>query len=140
MKAIGQRLVLEIAGWTLLVAGIIALAVPGPGTLMIFGAIAILAQQYEWAERRLAPLKQRALVGAARNVETWPRIASSSLLAAGLVGCGLLWAWHPSVPQWWWFSDSWWLPGGLAAGVSFVTSGLVGLGLIAWSYRRFRPN
>ncbi len=105
---------------------------------MIFAAVAILARQYEWAERRLEPLKQRALAGAARNVETWPRIASSTLLAVGVLACGLLWVSGPPVPPWWWFSHRSWLPGGPAAGISLVMSGLVALGLIAWSYRRFR--
>ena len=140
MRRVAQRLALEVVGWTLLAAGVVALAAPGPGTLMIFGAMAILARQYEWAGRRLEPLKQRALTGAARNVETWPRIAASTLLAIGLICCGVAWVWSPSVPAWWGLPNRWWLPGGLAAGISFVVSGLVALGLITWSYRRFHRS
>ncbi|MDE0777559.1 MAG: PGPGW domain-containing protein, partial [Nocardioides sp.] len=76
MKVV-KRVGFEVVGWTLLVAGIAALALPGPGLLMIFGAMAILSQQYEWAERRLDPIKYRALKGAAESVETVPRIVIS---------------------------------------------------------------
>jgi uncharacterized protein (TIGR02611 family) len=69
MKAPGakvvRRVVLEIIGWILVVAGVAALVLPGPGLLMIFAGLVILSQEYEWAERRLEPVKVRALRGAA---------------------------------------------------------------------------
>ncbi|GAW51502.1 MULTISPECIES: PGPGW domain-containing protein [unclassified Nocardioides] len=142
MKAPGakvvRRVLLETLGWILVVAGVAALILPGPGLLMIFAGLVILSQEYEWAERRLEPVKVRALRGAAESVETWPRIAMSSLLALGLVACGVLWIWGPAVPSWWPFADSWWLPGGVATGVTQVASGLIAGGLIVYSYRRFQ--
>ncbi len=71
MKATAKRVALEVTGWFLVVAGLAALVLPGPGLLMLFGGLAILSQQYEWAERRLDPIKYRALKGAAEGVETW---------------------------------------------------------------------
>ena len=47
-----KRVVLEAAGWLLLVVGIAALVLPGPGLLGVFAGLALLSQQYEWAERR----------------------------------------------------------------------------------------
>ncbi|MDP3892270.1 PGPGW domain-containing protein, partial [Nocardioides sp.] len=72
-----KRIGVEAVGWVLVVVGIAALVLPGPGLLMIFGGLAILSQQYEWAERRLDPIKYRALKGAAESVETYPRLCAS---------------------------------------------------------------
>lgn len=142
MKAPGakvlRRIVLEAVGWVLVVGGVAALILPGPGLLMIFAGLVILSQEYEWAERRLEPVKVRALRGAAEGVETWPRIALSVLGVLVLIGCGVLWIWGPAVPSWWPVRDSWWLPGGAATGVTQVASGLIAAGLIVYSYRRFR--
>jgi uncharacterized protein (TIGR02611 family) len=133
-----RRVLLETLGWILVVAGVAALILPGPGLLMIFAGLVILSQEYEWAERRLEPVKVRALRGAAEGVETWPRVAMSSVLALGLVACGVLWIWGPVVPSWWPVADSWWLPGGVATGVTQVASGLIAGALIVYSYRRFQ--
>src|SRR5688500_6249570 len=114
MKGAAKRLLLEVVGWTLVLGGIAALVLPGPGLLMLFGGLAVLSQQYEWAERRLDPIKYRAMKGAAESVETWPRIVMSVLGAVILIACGILWIWSPPAPDWWPLSDGWWLPGGVA--------------------------
>src|SRR3546814_18121956 len=56
-----KRIALEIIGWTLVLAGIAALVLPGPGLLMMFGGMVVLSQRYEWAERRLEPIDGKAL-------------------------------------------------------------------------------
>lgn len=122
----------------LVVAGVAALVLPGPGLLMLAAGLVILSQEYEWAERRLEPIKNKALRGAAEGVENWVRIALSSALAAGLIACGVLWIWSPPMPDWWPFPEWSWLPGGPATGVTQVLSGLIAIGLIVYSYRRFR--
>lgn len=133
-----KRLVLETLGWLLVVVGIAALVLPGPGLLMIFAGVALLSQQYEWAERRLDPIKERALRAAAEGVETWPRIVASVVAAVVLLGCGVLWIWNPPAPDWWGLDDSWWLVGGFATGATQIGSGIIALALIVYSYRRFR--
>ena len=137
MKSAAKRIGLEIVGWTLLVAGIAALVLPGPGLLMIFAAMAVLSQQYEWAERRLDPIKYRALKGAAESVETVPRIIASVIGVLLLFAAGALWIASPAVPGWWPFSDGWWLPGGVATAVTQIGSGVIAAALIVYSYRRF---
>jgi hypothetical protein len=137
VRSSAKRVVLETVGWLLVVAGIAALVLPGPGLLMLFGGMAVLSQQYEWAERWLDPVKYRALRGAAESVETWPRIVLSTLAAVGLLGCGVLWIWSPPAPSWWPLSEAWWLPGGLAVAVTQIVSALIALALIVYSYRRF---
>ncbi len=133
-----KRLVLETLGWILVVVGIAALVLPGPGLLAIFAGVALLSQQYEWAERRLEPIKQRALRAAADGVETWPRVVISVSGALVLLACGVLWIWNPPAPGWWPVADSWWLVGGLATGATQIGSGIIALALIVYSFRRFR--
>ena len=140
MKSAAKRIGLEIVGWTLLVAGIAALVLPGPGLLMIFAAMAVLSQQYEWAERRLDPIKYRALKGAAESVETVPRIIASIIGVLLLFAAGALWIANPAVPGWWPLSDGWWLPGGVATAVTQIGSGVIAAALIVYSYRRFHDK
>jgi len=135
-----KRIGVEAVGWLLIVAGIAALVLPGPGLLMVFGGLAILSQQYEWAERRLAPIKFRALKGAAESVETYPRIVASVGGVLLLVAAGVLWIVSPPAPEWWPVSDTWWLPGGLATAVTQIVSAFIALALIVYSYRRFHGN
>jgi hypothetical protein len=142
MKAAAKRIGMEVLGWTLLVVGLAAIPLPGPGFLIVAGALVVLSQQYEWAERRVEPMKREALKGAARSVETWPRIVITSGMIALIAAAGVLWFVHPGAPGWWPTSDRWWLPGGKATGISqFVSAGLA-LALLVWSYRRFhgRPE
>lgn len=140
MKGAAKRVGLEVVGWTLVIGGIAALVLPGPGLLMLFGGMAVLSQQYEWAERRLEPIKYRALKGAAESVETVPRIVVSVTGVLLLFAAGALWIWSPPAPSWWTFADSWWLPGGIATASTQIASGLIAGALLVYSYRRFHGN
>lgn len=135
-----RRIVLESLGWLLLLAGVAAIFLPGPGLLGIFAGLALLSQQYEWAERRVEPVRLRALRGAAEGVENWLRISLSVLGAIVLGACGVLWIVKPPAPDWWRFSETLWLPGGLWTGITQVASAFIALALIAYSYRRFHDN
>jgi uncharacterized protein (TIGR02611 family) len=137
MKAAAKRIGLEVVGWVLVVAGIAALILPGPGLLMIAGGLVILSQQYEWAERRVDPIKREALKGAARSVETWPRVVMTSTMILLIALAGVLWFVDPDAPGWWPLSDAWWLPGGKATAISQFLSALIALALLVWSYRRY---
>jgi uncharacterized protein (TIGR02611 family) len=95
MKSAARRVALETVGWVLVIAGIAALVLPGPGLLAIFAGLVLLSQQYDWAEKRVEPVKERALKAAAESVETWPRIVLSTLIALAIIAAGVLWIWHP---------------------------------------------
>jgi uncharacterized protein (TIGR02611 family) len=142
MKAPGgsaaRRIVLETIGWILVVVGIAALVLPGPGLLAIFAGLVLLSQQYEWAERRLEPVKEKALKAAEDSVETTTRILVSTASALILIVAGVVWIWNPPAPSWWPFDDGWWLLGGWGTGITQVLSGLIALAMIVYSYRRFR--
>src|SRR3954449_10462730 len=133
-----KRIVLETLGWILVVGGIAALVLPGPGLLAIVAGLALLSQQYEWAERRLYPVKKRGREAAAAGVASWPRIMLSALGVAFLVALGIFWSIKPDAPGWWPVDDKWWLPGGWGTGVSLIVSGLLALALIVYSYQKFR--
>lgn len=137
MKGAARRVVLEVVGWGLVLLGIAALILPGPGLLLLFVGVFVLSQQYEWAERRLDPIKFRALKGAAESVETYPRLVGSTLGALSLFGFAALWLSDPDVPGWWPASDRLWLPGGAATAATLAVSGVMALALLVYSFRRF---
>ena len=133
-----RRLVLEIVGWALVVGGIAALVLPGPGLLLLVGGLAVLAEQYEWAERRLEPVKVMAFKAAADGVQTWPRIIASCSGAIALAAVGVYWGVRPAAPDWWPLRESWWLIGGWGTGATLILSALIALGFIVYSFRTFR--
>ena len=137
MTGAAKRIVLETLGWVLLLLGIAAIFLPGPGLLAIFAGLALLSQQYDWAERRVEPVRVRALKSAAEGVATWPRIVASVAGVVLLVGLGVLWIASPPAPGWWPIDERWWLPGGVWTGVTQIASGAIALALIVYSYRRF---
>lgn len=135
-----KRVVLETVGWLLVVIGVAALILPGPGLLCIMAGLIVLSQQYEWAERRLDPVKRRALREAARGVSGPLQMSVTLVGVAVLVACGVLWTIDPPAPTWWSLPDSWWLPGGIWTAVTQFGSAAIALGLMIYSYRRFHGN
>lgn len=140
IKRNAKRAVVEGLGWLLVAAGIAAIVLPGPGLLMLFAGMALLATQYEWAEKRLAPIRRAALKGAADSVKTWPRIVVSALFSLVLIGGGITWGLQPAVPGWWPLASKWWLAGGWGTGGTLIGSGIIALAMIIYSYRTFRSR
>ena len=86
------RILVTLVGVAIIVVGIILLPLPGPGWLIIFGGLGILASEYAWASRLLStarryvgawmqwtlrqPLWVRALIG----------LAGFLIVAAALIG------------------------------------------------------
>ncbi|MEJ7636297.1 PGPGW domain-containing protein [Aeromicrobium sp.] len=133
-----RRIVLEVVGWLLLLAGAAAIFLPGPGLLLVVAGLAVLSKQYEWAERRLEPVKVMAFKSAADGVQTWPRIIASCAGALALAAIGVYWGIRPPAPDWWPLRDSWWLIGGWGTGATLILSSVIALGFIVYSFRRFR--
>jgi hypothetical protein len=139
MRAV-RRVVLEVLGWALVIGGIAALVLPGPGLLALFAGLVLLSQQYAWAERRVEPVKQRAVRAASDGVQTWPRILLSTLGVLWLIGAGIVWGIRPPAPGWWPVDERWWLMGGWAAGVTLIASGVIAGAMIAYAFRVYRKN
>jgi len=138
VKSTAKRIALEGLGWILVLVGLAAIVLPGPGLLALFAGVALLATQYEWAERRLEPVKKAALRTAADSVKTWPRIAMSAAGVIWLTAMGVVWGVHPDAPGWWPLADKWWLPGGWGTGASLIVSGVVAGAMVVYSYLNFR--
>ena len=51
--AVTIRIARIVAGFVLLVAGVVMLALPGPGWLTIAAGLALLASEFAWARRAL---------------------------------------------------------------------------------------
>lgn len=137
MNAAAKRLVLETLGWVVLVAGILALVLPGPGLLLTFAGLWILSTQYAWARRWTNPVKIKALRGAAEGVETIPRIVLSVLITLALVGVAIFWLLSPPPPGWWPLDDHWWLFGGRPVAITMLASSAIAIGLLVYSVHRF---
>lgn len=133
-----KRLALEILGWSLVVLGIIAMPLPGPGLLILFVGLLVLSQQYEWAEKRVEPVRRAALKGAYDGVQTWPRIVLSLLGVVWLCFIGTVWLMQPPAPSWWPVDDRFWLFGGPWTGVTLIGSGMVALAIIGYSFVKYR--
>lgn len=134
-----RKFALIVFGWLLLLLGVAALALPGPGLLLLLAGLVVLSQEYEWAKRRVKPVKRAAFAAAAAGVQTVPRIMASAAGALGLAGIGVLWGLDPNIPQFWIFGPH--LPfGGWSTGASLISSAVIALGLLVWSVHRFRDQ
>ena len=81
------RVVVAVIGAAVVVGGIILIPLPGPGWLIVFGGLAILSTEFEWAGRLLD--------FARRQVRGWTHwVGRQSLVVRGLIGLvGLLFVW-----------------------------------------------
>ena len=128
-----------ILGWLLVLLGVAALVLPGPGLLLLLCGLVVLSQEYDWAERRVEPVKQKAFDVARQGVSTYTRILLSALGACALVAAGVIWWVNPTIPTVGPIGPN--LPfAGWATGSSIFLSGLVAMGLLIYSIKRFRPE
>jgi len=54
-----QKFAAGIGGGSVVLVGIVAIPYPGPGWLIVFAGLAILAKEFPWAERVLVRLRKR---------------------------------------------------------------------------------
>lgn len=87
----GKRIAVTIAGFTVLLAGIVMMITPGPGILAIFAGLAILATEYAWAEHALDQAKKRA--GQATKAATASPLRIALAIGATLAGIGAVILW-----------------------------------------------
>lgn len=128
---------ITVAGWVLVVAGVAALILPGPGLLLLLAGLVVLSQRYDWAARRVEPVKAKAFGVAKAGVASIPRILMSSTGAAALIAVGILWWVDPRIPRIGPIGPD--LPlGGWTTGLSVILSGVVAAALLVYSIRRWR--
>jgi uncharacterized protein (TIGR02611 family) len=61
----GRRIVITVVGFLVVLIGLILIPLPGPGWLIVFAGLAILATEYVWAQRLLTYAKTK--VGQAKD-------------------------------------------------------------------------
>ena len=132
-----KRIAIAAVGAVLIVVGIAALVLPGPGLLLILVGLIVLSTEFEWAEKRVDYMRGKALVAAAAGVETWPRIVFSTLSALAVIGVGVVWGLDPEIPEVGVLGPH--LPlAGWTTGGSIIAGGIIALGLLIYSVKRFR--
>ena len=77
LAATAKRLIVVTVGFTLCGAGLIMLVLPGPGILVVFAGLVVLATAYSWAERPLERTRTRA-------VDATSRLQSGRVARAGV--------------------------------------------------------
>lgn len=80
-----KRVGIAIVGGTVLLVGIIAIPYPGPGWLIVFAGLAILATEFEWA-RRLLRLARREY----GKWQTWLKEQNTVVRLLLLVATGMV--------------------------------------------------
>jgi uncharacterized protein (TIGR02611 family) len=86
------RAVVALVGFTVVLLGLFLVPLPGPGWLVVFVGLGILASEFAWAERLLdyAKAKVRAWTGWLRKQSLMTRLAlgtaTAVLVAAAVTG------------------------------------------------------
>lgn len=84
------RIGVAILGGTITVLGAIFLITPGPGWLIIFAGLGILASEFAWADRALIKTKMVALQAAQRALPPGKRRLYLSIAVIALVVLGVV--------------------------------------------------
>ena len=85
-----KRLAVGVVGCVLLLVGVALLVLPGPGFVLIAGALALLATQFEWAKRPLDYAKDKASVGIEEVATSKFRASLAVVCALGMVAIGVV--------------------------------------------------
>jgi len=86
-----RRVAIAVAGGAVLLAGIIAIPYPGPGWLIVFTGLAILATEFPWARRVLEFAKYRYDLWRAWLKQQSTLVRVAVLAATGFIVLLTLW-------------------------------------------------
>lgn len=121
-----RRVAVTVVGVALIAVGVLLLVLPGPGLLLVLAGLVVLANEYPAAQRYVAPVRRQAVTAARFSVASRVRITWTTLVGLALVVGGIVWMTVPGLPF-----------GGVGTGSSLVLSGVILLGLLAYSVRRW---
>lgn len=86
-----KRIGIAIVGGTVLLFGIVAIPYPGPGWLIVFTGLAILATEFPWARKVLDFAKSKYDAWTMWLKSQKPVVRITALVATGLVVVLTLW-------------------------------------------------
>jgi hypothetical protein len=124
-----KHLAFVTIGGILVLVGLALLVLPGPGLLVVFAGLAILATVFPALERHVDFVRRQALKAAEDSVSSWWRLAGAIVMGFALIAAGIALGVVAELP----FS-------GWHTGSSVILSGLIVLGLLAYSLRRVRSQ
>ncbi|MGZ4595141.1 MAG: TIGR02611 family protein [Actinomycetes bacterium] len=80
---LAYRALVAVAGFAIIVTGLVLIPLPGPGWLIVFAGLALLATEFVWAERLLNFARAKV-----RSWTDW--VTRQSLAVRALIGlCGV---------------------------------------------------
>ncbi|MFD4970979.1 TIGR02611 family protein [Streptomyces sp. NPDC058424] len=82
---LGWQVGIFLAGLLVVIAGVVMLALPGPGWLVIFGGMAIWATEFVWAQLVLRWTKRKVTEAAQQALDPEVRRRNIALTLTGLV-------------------------------------------------------
>lgn len=96
------RLVVGVVGVAIVVVGLVLLPAPGPGWLIIFAGLAVLASEFEWAQRLLDTARRRVSEWTAWTARQNLVVRAAVVLAIVAVVLAVFWALFAlsGVPGW----------------------------------------
>lgn len=123
-----RRVGITFVGATLFVVGVVMLAAPGPGLIVIAISLFVLGIEYEWARSRYESVRRRADDIADRAVARRASLLTSGALALAVVAAGVLLMVVEEIPG-----------SGIATGASVSVGGLIALATLVHAVLRSRP-
>lgn len=85
VTGLATKLVVTMIGTIVLVAGLIMMVTPGPGIVGILVGLGILATEWDWAQRLVDKMKDKALAAAEAAKEMDPAVRSRRIIVGFLV-------------------------------------------------------
>lgn len=127
MASTAKRLTILLVGSAVLLLGIALLILPGPGLLLVLAGLLVLSTEFPAVDRYIEPIQHRAMHAAEQSVASPLRLAASVFGGLAMIALGVVWGLVKTLPL-----------GGWPTGSSLILSGLVLLGLLAYSHHRVR--
>ncbi|GII55330.1 hypothetical protein Pth03_37190 [Planotetraspora thailandica] len=86
------KIVVGVIGAAMIVAGLIMVPFPGPGWLVVFAGLAVLATEFAWASKLLAVVKEKVLAATdwLKRQNWFVRILSATLTL--IIAAAIVWA------------------------------------------------
>ena len=128
MRSKLKRGAVTLSGFAVTILGIALLVLPGPGFVVVAAGLAILATEYAWAQRLLVRAREQADSASRASVDNRLKLTGTVLFGLGMVVAGLVVVFvEIDLP----FVTT-------TTGIFVAVSGLILLGLTAYTYRTVR--
>ncbi|MGQ0844506.1 MAG: PGPGW domain-containing protein [Sporichthyaceae bacterium] len=120
--AAARKIVLTVVGGAVTLVGIAMMVLPGPGLIVIVLGLWILAQEFDWAERRLDKIQGKAMEAVQASGASMLKTGVAVLGATSMIVGGILYGLNEDWPY------STWSTAG-----TIVGSGVIAAGTAIWA-------